>query len=76
MQQVADQPYVVVIEPAEDGSFSAHVPDLPSCVACGDTVDEVERLIAEAVGLHVDSLRRQGEPVPPATSRATTVRAA
>ncbi len=56
--------YLVVIEPADDGSFSAFVPDLPGCVACGDTRDEVELLIREAVSLHVDSLRRNGEPVP------------
>ena len=29
--------YVFVIEPASDGSYSAYVPDLPGCVACGDT---------------------------------------
>ena len=58
--------YVVVIERAADGSYSAYVPDLPGCVARGDTADEVRRLISEAVTLHIESLRRHGEPVPPA----------
>jgi predicted RNase H-like HicB family nuclease len=68
--------YLVVIERAEDGSFSAYVPDLPGCVSCGDTLDEARSLIAEAVRLHVDSLRRHNEPVPEPTAVAERVRAA
>ncbi len=61
--------YVVVIEQAGDGSFSAYVPDLPGCVTSGDSVNEVRVLIAEAVALHLDSLRSHGETVPtPATT--------
>ena len=60
--------YVVVIERAADGSYSAYAPDLPGCVACGDTPDEAKGLIAEAIQLHVASLREHGDPVPvPAT---------
>lgn len=68
--------YVVVIEKAADGSYSAYVPDLPGCVACGNTPDEVRTLISEAVALHIDSLREHGEPVPLPTSMATVVHAA
>lgn len=61
--------YVVVIEQAADGSFSAYVPDLPGCVTSGDSVDEVRVLIGEAVALHLNSLRSHGETVPaPATT--------
>jgi predicted RNase H-like HicB family nuclease len=56
--------YLVVIERAEDGSFSAFVPDLPGCVSCGDSVEEAKALIREAILLHVDSLRQHNEPVP------------
>ncbi len=56
--------YVTVIEKADDGSCSAYVPDLPGCVTCGDTLGEVRELINEAVNLHIESLRRHGEPVP------------
>jgi len=61
--------YVVVIEKAGDGSFSAYVPDLPGCVSSGDSVEEVRGLIEEAVAMHIDSLRQHGEsvPVPAAT---------
>lgn len=60
--------YLVVIEKAGDGSYSAYVPDLPGCVSCGDTLEEVRELINEAVNLHIDSLRRHGEHVPPPTA--------
>ena len=61
--------YVVVFEKAEDGSFSAYVPDLPGCVTSGDSAEEVRLLIEEVVALHLDSLRRHGETVPaPATT--------
>jgi predicted RNase H-like HicB family nuclease len=68
--------YVVVIERANDGSYSAYVPDLPGCVSCGDTEDEVRAMIKEAVALHLESLRHHGEPVPPATTKAWTIHAA
>ncbi|MCB0227932.1 MAG: type II toxin-antitoxin system HicB family antitoxin, partial [Anaerolineae bacterium] len=43
--------YMVVIEEGED-SYGAYVPDLPGCVAVGDTRDEVLTLIQEAIVLH------------------------
>ena len=68
--------YVIVIERADDGSYSAYVPDLPGCVACGDTPDEARTLIAEAVQLHVASLREHGEPVPTPAALTAVVHAA
>ena len=59
--------YLVIIEPAEDGSFSAYVPDLPGCVSCGDTVEEVRGMIREAILLHLESLADHHEPIPPAS---------
>ena len=59
--------YAIVIEKGEV-SYGAYVPDLPGCVAVGDTVEEVKKLIAEAVPLHLEGLREDGLPVPePAT---------
>ncbi|MHB1534961.1 MAG: type II toxin-antitoxin system HicB family antitoxin [Acidimicrobiales bacterium] len=63
--------YVVVIE-YEDGAWGAYVPDLPGCVAVGKSRDEVERLIAEAIPLHIESMREQGEPVPAPTAVGST----
>jgi predicted RNase H-like HicB family nuclease len=68
--------YLVVLEPAPDGSYSAYVPDLPGCVACGDTAEEARTLIAEAVTLHVESLRSHGEPAPPPATLTHLVHAA
>jgi predicted RNase H-like HicB family nuclease len=55
--------YAVVIEKG-DTSYGASVPDLPGCFAIGDTQQEVEQLIAEAISLHIESLRNHGNPVP------------
>ena len=54
--------YVVVYEQTPN-NWSAYVPDLPGCIAAGDTREEVERLIREAIILHVAALREDGEPV-------------
>lgn len=55
--------YMVVIEEGGD-SFGAYVPDLPGCVAVGDTREEVLSLIEEAIGLHIEMLREEGIPLP------------
>jgi predicted RNase H-like HicB family nuclease len=68
--------YVVVIEKAAHGSYSAYVPDLPGCVACGDTPGEVRQLIAVAVTLHIESLREHGDPVPRPSATTDVVRVA
>lgn len=64
--------YVVVIEKSKTG-FGAYVPDLPGCVALGETRDEALSLIREAIELHVESIRDAGEAVPPPTSTAERV---
>ena len=56
--------YAVVIERGPT-TYGASVPDLPGCFAVGATLDEVERLIEEAIVEHVAVLRQRGEPVPP-----------
>jgi predicted RNase H-like HicB family nuclease len=68
--------YVVIIEKAGDGTYSAFLPDLPGCVAAGHTLDEVRTLIREAVTLHIESLREHNEPVPLPTSIVDRVHAA
>ena len=64
--------YMAVIERGES-SWGAHVPDLPGCVAVGETREEVVGLIREAVSLHIDQLRRDGLPVPSPTSEGEFV---
>ena len=68
--------YTVVLEPADDGSTSVWVPDLPGCTSTGDSRDEALVNIAEAIRGHIEALREHGEPVPPPRSTATQVQAA
>ncbi|MBX3055175.1 MAG: type II toxin-antitoxin system HicB family antitoxin [Anaerolineae bacterium] len=55
--------YMVVIEKGEN-SYGAYVPDLPGCVAVGDTREEVLALIQEAIVLHLELLQEDGLPIP------------
>ncbi|MGE3270186.1 MAG: type II toxin-antitoxin system HicB family antitoxin [Chloroflexota bacterium] len=59
---------MVVIEQGPT-SYGAYVPDLPGCVAVGDTVEEVTELIREAIEFHLEGLRDAGEPIPEPTTR-------
>jgi predicted RNase H-like HicB family nuclease len=64
--------YAIVIEKAA-GNYSAYVPDLPGCVAAGDSVEDVEREIREAIRFHIEGLRAAGLEIPPPTSIADYV---
>jgi len=55
--------YVVIVEQG-DTSFGAYVPDLPGCVAVGESRDEAMELIREAIEMHIENLRENEEPVP------------
>ena len=66
--------YVVVIETTGNG-YAAYVPDLPGCVAAGDTREEAEALIREAVGYHLEMLRESGDPIPQSQATAALVTA-
>jgi predicted RNase H-like HicB family nuclease len=48
--------------------YSAHVPDLPGCVAAGASLEETRQLIREAIEFHIEGMRLHGEVVPPPTS--------
>lgn len=58
--------YAVFIEPTECG-FSAHVPDLPGCVAAASTLGETRQLIKDAIEFHIGGMRMNGEVVPAPT---------
>ncbi len=45
-------------------SWGAYVPDLPGVVSAGDSRDQVERLIQEAIELHLEGMREEGMPIP------------
>ena len=64
--------YVVIVEQGEN-SIGAYVPDLPGCVAVGETKEEVLRLIGEAVEVHLEGLREDGLPIPEPSSSSEYV---
>jgi predicted RNase H-like HicB family nuclease len=55
--------YLIVIERTETG-YSAYSPDLPGCVSTGRTREDVEKSMHEAIALHLDGLREEGQIVP------------
>ena len=59
--------YIVVLEKSSTG-FGAYLPDLPGCIAVGDSLKETKELIAEAVNLHIDRMRETGLPIVSCTS--------
>jgi predicted RNase H-like HicB family nuclease len=59
--------YIVIFEKSEN-SYGAYVPDLPGCVAVGESMEEVRRLIREAIEFHIEGLREYGSPIPPPSS--------
>ena len=67
--------YAIVIERGA-GNYAAYVPDLPGCVAVGDTVEETQREIQEAIGFHLEGLRADGMPIPEPSSRVECVEVA
>lgn len=55
--------YTVIVE-AGPVSWGAYVPDLPGCVAAGESREEALKLIREAIEFHLEELKQQGEPIP------------
>jgi predicted RNase H-like HicB family nuclease len=65
--------YLVVIEQM-DANFSAYAPDLPGCVATGDTREETLGHMKEAIAAHLSGLGRIGQPLPEASASAEYLR--
>ena len=61
--------YLVVFEEGET-SYGAYVPDLPGCIAVGETEVEVRTLITEAIPFHIEGLKADGDPVPTPITRS------
>ena len=59
--------YMTIIEKGPE-SWGAYVPDLPGCVAAGETREEVLKLIKEAIEFHVEGLREEGQHIPEPSS--------
>ena len=66
--------YAVIFEKAPN-NWAVYAPDLPGCIAVGDTIEEARESMAEAIAFHIEGLRH-GYPVPEPTSRAEEIEAA
>jgi predicted RNase H-like HicB family nuclease len=55
--------FLVVIEKA-NGNYSAYAPDLPGCIATGQTREETEENMLEAIRMHIEGMLEDKEPIP------------
>jgi predicted RNase H-like HicB family nuclease len=65
--------YIVVFERSSTG-WGAYAPDVPGCVAVGDTLAETENLMREALEMHFGSMLEDGDPIPEPKARVMTMR--
>ncbi len=55
--------FPAVFEPSGTG-YGVYFPDLPGCVSYGDTFEEAQKEAAEALGLHIYGMEKDGEEIP------------
>jgi predicted RNase H-like HicB family nuclease len=67
--------YAVVIE-AAGTNFSAYVPDLPGCIATGQTIEETENEIRAAIQFHLEGMKEDNQPIPEPSSAVEYVEVA
>lgn len=56
--------YFAVFEPSADGSYGVYFPDVLGCISGGDNLEHAHKMAAEALGLHLYSLEKDGEQLP------------
>ncbi|HEU5249023.1 MAG TPA: type II toxin-antitoxin system HicB family antitoxin [Thermoanaerobaculia bacterium] len=59
---------------AGGGTYGAYVPDLPGCVAVGETKEEAMELIRTAISMHLEAMREEGLPIPDPTSTVESIK--
>jgi predicted RNase H-like HicB family nuclease len=67
--------YAMIVEKGKR-NYSAYLPDLPGCIVTGESPEEVEQRMREAVEVHLRGMREDGLPIPEATSLVEYVEAA
>lgn len=67
--------YLIILEKTSTG-YSAYSPDLPGCVSAGDTAEETEANMREAIEFHIEGLREEGLSIPIPHSRASYIEVA
>lgn len=64
--------YLIIIEKTKTG-YSAYSPDLPGCVSTGDTCEEIEKNMREAIELHIEGLKLEDLEIPHPSSSSSYV---
>lgn len=67
-----ERTYAIVIEKAP-GNYGAYAPDVPGCVATGDTVEETIAQMREALEFHFEGLAEDDDPIPEPQSHVATI---
>lgn len=57
--------FTVVMTPDETGGYVVTCPALPGLVTEGDTIEEAREMAADAIRCYIESLQKDGEPIPP-----------
>ena len=67
--------YLIILEKTSTG-YSAYSPDLPGCVSAGDTAEDTEANMREAIEFHIEGMREEGLSIPIPQSRASYIEVA
>ena len=67
--------YLIILEKTSTG-YSAYSPDLPGCISAGDTAEDTETNMREAIEFHIEGLREEGLSIPIPQSRASYIEVA
>ena len=55
--------FAVVYEQTPN-NYSAYPPDLPGYISTGETWDDIQEMIREAISLHIETILGDGQPLP------------
>ena len=64
--------YLIVIEKANH-NYSTYLPDVPGCIATGETIEEAKKNITEALAMHMQGLVEDGLSSPEPKTKADYV---
>lgn len=64
MKKSSDISYSVIYEEAPEGGYVVRVPALPGCHSQGETIEEAEKNVREAIELYLESLKEHNEEIP------------
>ncbi len=56
--------YRILLRKEKEGGFTVTVPSLPGCISFGETIEEAQKMIKEAIELYLEDLKENGEEVP------------